>query len=128
MMKNINYLDHPYWIPKCLNVGRISIPLQIFSYIYFPQIFTEIKMFGCLKMWKFPLTTMLFSYFDYFTIFWYCRICPNPLMFLQGDNVKACNSSLITQLKNLTWKLHRIPYPRGIALQFYWVFLSSLLR
>ena len=41
-MKNINYLDHPYWIPKCLNVGRISIPLQIFSYIYFPQIFTEI--------------------------------------------------------------------------------------
>ena len=42
MMKNINYLDHPYWIPKCLNVGQISIPLQIFSYIYFPQIFTEI--------------------------------------------------------------------------------------
>ena len=41
-MKNINFLDHPYWIPKCLNVGRISIPLQIFSYIYFPQIFTEI--------------------------------------------------------------------------------------
>ena len=41
-MKNINILDHPYWIPKCLNVGRISIPLQIFSYIYFPQIFTEI--------------------------------------------------------------------------------------
>ena len=22
-MKNINYLDHPYWIHKCLNVGRI---------------------------------------------------------------------------------------------------------
>ena len=41
-MKNINFLDHPYWIPKCLNVGQISIPLQIFSYIYFPQIFTEI--------------------------------------------------------------------------------------
>ena len=45
MMKNINYLDHPYWIPKCLNVGRISIPLQIFPYIYFPQIFTQI---GCM--------------------------------------------------------------------------------
>ena len=42
MMKNINFLDHPYWIPKCLNVGRISIPWQIFSYIYFPQIFTDI--------------------------------------------------------------------------------------
>ena len=41
-MKNINFLDHPYWIPKCLNIGRISIPLQIFSYIYFPKIFTEI--------------------------------------------------------------------------------------
>ena len=41
-MKNINFLDHPYWIPKCLNVGRISMPLQIFSYIYFPQIFIEI--------------------------------------------------------------------------------------
>ena len=41
-MKNINFLDHPYWIPKCLNVGRISIPWQIFSYIYFPQIFTDI--------------------------------------------------------------------------------------
>ena len=41
-MKNINYLDHPHWIPKGLNVGRISIPLQIFPYIYFPQIFTEI--------------------------------------------------------------------------------------
>ena len=45
MMKNINYLDHPYWIPKCLNVGQISIPLQIFPYIYFPQIFTQI---GCM--------------------------------------------------------------------------------
>ena len=44
-MKNINYLDHPYWIPKCLNIGRISIPLQIFPYIYFPQIFTQI---GCM--------------------------------------------------------------------------------
>ena len=33
MMKNINFLDHPYWIPKCL---------KFFSYIYFPQIFTEI--------------------------------------------------------------------------------------
>ena len=41
-MKNINFLNHPYWIPKCLNVGQISIPLQIFSYIYFLQIFTEI--------------------------------------------------------------------------------------
>ena len=66
-MKNINYLDHPYWIPKCLNVGWISIPLQIFSYIYFPQIFTEIGwMFENVKI---PLTTMLFSYFDYFRIF-----------------------------------------------------------
>ena len=44
-MKNINYLDHPYWILKCLNIGRISIPLQIFPYIYFPQIFTQI---GCM--------------------------------------------------------------------------------
>ena len=44
-MKNINYQDHPYWIPKCLNVGWISIPLQIFPYIYFPQIFTQI---GCM--------------------------------------------------------------------------------
>ena len=41
-MKNVNYLDHPYWIHKCLNVGRISIPYYIFLYKYFPQIFTKI--------------------------------------------------------------------------------------
>ena len=47
MMKNINYLDHPYWIPKCLNVGRISIPLQIFSYIYPPNLYLN-----RLDVWK----------------------------------------------------------------------------
>ena len=41
MMKNINYLDHPYWIPKCLNVGRISIPLQIFPYIFPPNLYSN---------------------------------------------------------------------------------------
>ena len=40
-MKNINYLDHPYWTPKCLNIGQISIPYWIFLYIS-PQIFTQI--------------------------------------------------------------------------------------
>ena len=40
-MENINYMDHPYWIHKCLNVGRISIPYYIFLYIYFPQIGTQ---------------------------------------------------------------------------------------
>ena len=40
--EKINYLDHPYWIPKCLNIGRISIPFYIFLYIYFRQIFTQI--------------------------------------------------------------------------------------
>ena len=42
MMKNINYLDHPYWIPKCLNIGQISIPLQIFSiYIFPPNLYSN---------------------------------------------------------------------------------------
>ena len=36
------YLDHPYWIHKCLNVGRISIFYYIFLCIYFPGIFTEL--------------------------------------------------------------------------------------
>ena len=42
MTKIHKYLDDPYWIPKYLNVGRISIPVQFFPYIYFPQIFTHI--------------------------------------------------------------------------------------
>ena len=28
------YLDHPYWIHKCLNVGQISIFYYIFLYIF----------------------------------------------------------------------------------------------
>ena len=44
-MKNINYMDHPYWIHKCLNVGQISIPYYIFPDIYFQLIFTQI---GCM--------------------------------------------------------------------------------
>ena len=49
------YLDHPYWIPKCLNIGQISIPLQIFSYIYFPQIFTEIGFLCEIKIMIFSI-------------------------------------------------------------------------
>ena len=36
------YLDHPYWIHKCLSIVRISIFYYIFLYIYFPGIFTEL--------------------------------------------------------------------------------------
>ena len=41
-MKNINYLDHPYWIHKCLRVSQISLFYLVFLYIYFPEIFTKI--------------------------------------------------------------------------------------
>ena len=44
------YLDHPYWIHKCLNVGRISIPYYIFLYIYFPQIGTQIGFLCDIKL------------------------------------------------------------------------------
>ena len=46
--KNINYQDHPYWIHKCLNVSRISIPYYIFSiYIFSTNLYSN-----RLDVWK----------------------------------------------------------------------------
>ena len=58
-MKNIKYLDHPYWIHKCLNIGCISIPYYIFLDIYFPEIFTDIGWM--LENINFPLPTIQIS-------------------------------------------------------------------
>ena len=87
MKKNINYLDHPYWIPKCLNVGWISIPLQMFPYIYFPQIFTQI---GCMiENVKIPIfyhTILVFWLFQNLLILSHLS---ESLMFLQGVVVSS---------------------------------------
>ena len=36
-------MDHPYWIHKCLNVGRISIPYYIFPDLYLQIILTHTR-------------------------------------------------------------------------------------
>ena len=79
-MKIQKYLCHPETIQKCLNIVRTYQCKQIFLYIYFPNIFSELA--GIVQIIKSPLTTMLIKYQKVLTN----RNCLNFSMFLQGAN------------------------------------------